>query len=169
MPTRKPLYLNALGFHAEFDGADTVPQSAVPDGIALSKLAQSGASTGQVVMWDGSAWVPANSGAGVFPEVETPENVRTSNFTAISGRLHLVDVSSNSVTVTPPSAPSVNSSFGVSDARGAVTINNRIIVAFGTQKLCGQTNIDYELITAYSTAVFVYAGASTGWICITRG
>lgn len=167
------MFLSSGGLPTEFSGSDTVPQSAVPSGIPLSKLAQSGATTGQIAKWDGSQWAPANDntggGGGSFPEVETPENVRTSDFTAVVGTIHLVDVSSGSVTVTPPSSPSVGDAFGVCDAALSATASNNVIVAFGSQKFCAQTSVDYRVITPGGTAVFVFAGTTTGWICVTRG
>lgn len=72
MPDRKPLYLGN-GIITEFAAADTVPQTAVPSGIPLSKLAQSGASTGQVPQWNGSQWAPASVGGGV--NVITPPEI----------------------------------------------------------------------------------------------
>lgn len=73
MPERKPLFISS-GFPEEFGASDTVPQSAVPSGIPLSKLSQSGATTGQVVKWDGSQWAPANE-AGGSGEANTASNV----------------------------------------------------------------------------------------------
>ncbi|MCS6930559.1 MAG: hypothetical protein NZM43_13810, partial [Saprospiraceae bacterium] len=76
MPEQKPLYLSSGGLPTEFGSSDTVPQSAVPSGIPLSKLAQSGATIGQVVKWDGSAWAPANESGG-GGEANTASNVGT--------------------------------------------------------------------------------------------
>lgn len=171
MPNRKPIFINSIGFPSEFGSDDTVPVSAIPDDIPLSRLGQSGATTGQVVRWDGAQWAPATptGGSGVFPEIEQPESVRTADFTAQLGKIHLVDVSSATITVTPPSSPSANGAFGVCDAVGAINAARSIVVAFGSQKFCGQTNVDYYLLTPFSSAVFMYAGSNTGWICVTRG
>lgn len=173
MPEQKPLFLSSDGLPTEFGTSDTVPQSAVPSGIPLAKIAQSGASTGQVVKWNGSAWAPANDntggGGGSFPGVETPENVRTSDFTAVVGTIHMVNVGSGSVTVTPPSSPTEGDAFGVCDAALSATASKNVIVAFGSQKFCAQTSVDYRVITPGGTAVFVFAGTTTGWICVTRG
>lgn len=172
MAVHLPLIINN-GSLAQMGSDDTVPQSAIPAGIPLSKIAQSGASSGQVATWSGTEWVPStpsgSGGGGVFPAIEQPENVRTADFTAQAGKIHLVDVSSATITVTPPSSPSANDSFGVCDATGAITAAKRIVVSFGSQLFCGQTNVDYELVLNSSCAVFLYAGSTTGWICVTRG
>lgn len=74
MPEQKPLFLSSDGLPTEFGTSDTVPQSAVPSGIPLAKIAQSGASTGQVPSWSGSAWVPASVSSGE-PNVVSPGQI----------------------------------------------------------------------------------------------
>lgn len=41
-----------------------ITASIKPGSVILSRLAQSGATTGQVIQWDGSAWVPSSSSGG---------------------------------------------------------------------------------------------------------
>jgi hypothetical protein len=166
MATRKPLAFDGSNV-VELSSADEIPQANVPAGIPLAKLDQSGAAVGQVPKWDGTAWAPANDSTGAgLPVVEQPENVRTSNFTAAVGVLYLVDVSGGSVTVTPPSSPAVGDTFGVSDARSAVTASKQLLVAFGSQRFCGATGVTYNINRVSGTAIFVFAGTTTGWISI---
>lgn len=64
MAEAKPLKAGATGAE-QFGGSDTIPVSALPSHThALSNLTQSGAATGQVAKWNGSAWEPADNTGG---------------------------------------------------------------------------------------------------------
>lgn len=76
MPERKPLVIGG-DFVEELSQYDTIPQQNIPSGIPTSKLAQSGATNGQVLKWDGSVWAPADESGGGSGEANTASNVGT--------------------------------------------------------------------------------------------
>lgn len=122
-------------------------------------LAQQGASAGEVLKWSGSAWVP---GSGGHPPPPSTETIEATDFTATAGVFHTVN-SGSVVVVDPPGSPVIGMEFGVSDATGGAKSNN-IEIAFGAQKYGGAAQ-SYFINCNYCSAVFVYVGTTTGWVC----
>ncbi|MEO0132747.1 MAG: hypothetical protein ABIK73_07460 [candidate division WOR-3 bacterium] len=63
MAERKPLVIGNNVIE-ELSALDTIPQENVPSGIPPAKISQSGATTGQVLKWNGTVWEPANDEIG---------------------------------------------------------------------------------------------------------
>jgi len=99
---------------------------------------------------------------GVVPPASDVSN--TTTFTATAGEINLVDVTSGTVSVTPPAGPAAGDRFAVVDSRNNAGTNNITVNFSGsTQKLWGTVQ-NYVLSTNGEYAEFVYMGANTGWI-----
>ena len=55
--------------------------------IATTKLAQTGATTGQAILWDGSAWNPGTVSTGSGGEANTASNVNTAGIGVFNGKV----------------------------------------------------------------------------------
>ena len=55
--------------------------------IATTKLAQTGATTGQAILWDGTAWNPGTVSAGSGGEANTASNVNTGGIGVFNGKV----------------------------------------------------------------------------------
>lgn len=55
--------------------------------IATTKLAQTGATTGQAILWDGSAWNPGTISTGSGGEANTASNVNTAGIGVFNGKV----------------------------------------------------------------------------------
>ena len=81
----------------------TVSATAFQGALSPAYLTQSGASTGQVLAWSGTAWAPQTISSGGGSE-STPFTSQTSNFTAASNSSYYLK--SANLTVTLPANPS---------------------------------------------------------------
>lgn len=76
MAERKPLVIGNNVIE-ELGSSDTIPQQNIPSGIPASKIDQSGATSGQVLKWNGTTWAPADESGGGGGEANTASNVGT--------------------------------------------------------------------------------------------
>ena len=91
---------------------------------------------------------------------------KTANFTAAASEGYFVDTTSNTVTVTTPSSPSVGDEFIITDLRGTAGTNKIFIDPNGSDKLKGSTD-NHEIKENYGSVRTVYSGATYGWIPVT--
>jgi hypothetical protein len=88
--------------------------------------------------------------------------LKTANYQAVASEWASMDVTSASLTVTPPTSPAKGTWFGVIDTRGK-SETNPIIVSTTTNKvnsLAENTSISQN----YSRVRFTYIDATVGWI-----
>lgn len=86
----------------------------------------------------------------------------TAAFTAVAGALYPIDTGGGAFSIAPPAVPVLNDMFGVVDVAGSASLANATIT-FGAQKLMG-TAQSYVLDFNYATQIFVYSGATNGWL-----
>jgi len=86
----------------------------------------------------------------------------TTTVTAVAGVINLVNVTSGTATVTPPSTPESGTWFAVSDSRGNASTNN-ITVDLSTDKYHTDA-VDYTMNTDNAFARFTYVDSTVGWI-----
>lgn len=129
-------------------------------GNQIYKLPTDAPSDGEVLTW--------NTGGDLSWEekikVSTSETLHSSDFTATAFLVNLVDCSGGTITVDPPSSPSVGDRFALSDATANAGTNN-ITVDFttATQKIYGSVQ-DYILNVDGGYVEFMYVGTTTGWV-----
>ena len=99
--------------------------------IANAKLANS------TITINGSS-VALGGSTTIESGIEWQSSIKTSNFTAVSGKGYFVNTSSNSITVTLP-AGSVGDVIELVDSKGALSTNNLLIAANGSEKIQGTT------------------------------
>lgn len=106
--------------------------------------------------------------ATTAPQPASSETIESSNFTATMRRINLVDCSAGTITVTPPSSPSIGDRFAVVDAEATADDNN-ITIDFDTanQKLYSVEQ-NYIINVAGGYVEFIYMGSTTGWVA-TKG
>lgn len=85
------------------------------------------------------------------------------NLVAKPNEIIPVNVTSGSVTVTPPLNPLTNVSFGVFDSRGVASISNPIIIDFSASKLHSASKND-TLLNADVVQLYRYINSAIGWI-----
>lgn len=108
---------------------------------------------GQSISLGGSATVGTN----------WQSSFKTSNFTAVAGQGFFIDTTSNTVTMTLPSSPSVGDTIEIEDIKGNFSTNNFIVAS--SNKIEG---IDFNKVlkTSRGSAKFVYSGVTEGWAMI---
>lgn len=97
-------FLRGDGSWARVDWASLtgVPATFTPSAHqhAVSDLTQSGAATGQALVWHGSVWAPGTVSGSDSP---TPLSAQSASFTAVSNHHYLL--TAGSITVTLPASP----------------------------------------------------------------
>ena len=91
---------------------------------------------------------------------------KTASFTAAVSEGYFVDTTSNTVTVTTPSSPSVGDEFIITDLRGNFGTNKVFIDPAGSDKVKGGTD-NVEIKEDYGSTRIVFSGATYGWIPVT--
>lgn len=140
----------AVGWSDVAGKPSTFPPSAHTH--ALTDLQQGGATSGQVLTWNGSQWAPANPSGGASSP--TPFTVRTSSFTAASNTRNYLKA--NNLTVRLPASPAdgdwveiIGSATGCTVARNGKTIMG----------LAEDMNLD----AAYYVIRLVYIASDNDW------
>jgi len=107
---------------------------------------------------------PDKLASSVKSAVIWQSSVKTSSFTASSNEGYWVDTSSNTVTITFPSSPSVGDTIELVDyARNWGS--NKIIIDSNTKNYQGDPDtFDVEYDTSGQALRVVYSGATKGWI-----
>lgn len=91
-------------------------------------------------------------------------NIKTENFTAISGKGYLLNTTSAAITITLPSNPSIGDEIVIVDYSSSAGTNN-IIINPGSLNIKG-TNNNLILNTDEQTARLVYSSVGRGWLLV---
>jgi len=117
---------------------------------APSDLTSGGASSGQVLAWNGSVWAPQTLGAG-----PGAYQTQTSNFTAAGGGAYFLGA--NNVSVTLPSSPADGTRVYLIWAGSGCTV-----VPSGTQKIMGANEV-FNLDVYPFAVQLVYISSQNDW------
>lgn len=119
-------------------------------------------STGGTI--NGSYWAFLAKGTAAVA-VSWDASIKTANFTAQSNSGYFCDTSGGTFTVTTPASPSVGDEFILVDYGGNFGTNSLSLAGNGTDKVIGTTDT-YTVLNSFSSARFVYSGATRGWITV---
>ena len=120
--------------------------------------------SGQVLIWNGSNWAPGNSASA---GLDFDSSIQTASFNAVVNKGYFVDTSSNVLTVTLPSSPSVGDEVHVIDSSNSAATNN-ITIGRGGNPIASSAS---DLTVAVNGAAFrlIYSGSSTfGWVLMNK-
>ena len=120
--------------------------------------------SGQVLVWNGTNWAPGNTAAA---GLNFDSTIKTASFNAVVNEGYFVDTSSNVLTVTLPSSPSVGDEVHVIDSSNSAATNNITIVRNGNPIASSAS----DLTVAVNGAAFrlIYSGSSTfGWVLMNK-
>ena len=99
--------------------------------------------------------------------VEYCTTVKTSPFTATSGKGFLVNTAGGAVTVTLPSSPTAGNVVAIKDY-GADAYNNNITIGRNGSNIEGKA-LDFEINRSSRAVSLLYADATKGWLVIDDG
>lgn len=119
---------------------------------------------GQVLVWNGTNWVP---GTAASAGLDFDSAIKTASFSAAINTGYFVDTSSNVLTVTLPSSPSVGDEVHVIDSSNSAATNN-ITIGRGGNPIASSAT---DLTVAVNGAAFrlIYSGSSTfGWVLMNK-
>ena len=120
--------------------------------------------SGQVLVWNGTNWAPGNTAAA---GLNFDSTIKTASFNAVVNEGYFVDTSSNVLTVTLPSSPSVGDEVHVIDSSNSAATNN-ITIGRGGNPIASSAT---DLTVAINGAAFrlIYSGSSTfGWVLMNK-
>ncbi len=121
-------------------------------------------SNGQILIWNGSNWVPGNpTSAGLAFD----SGIKTASFSAAINTGYFVNTSGGVLTVTLPSSPSVGDEVHVIDSSNSAATNNITIGRNGNPIASSAS----DLTVAVNGAAFrlIYSGSSTfGWVLMNK-
>lgn len=120
--------------------------------------------SGQVLVWNGTNWAP---GTAASAGLDFDSAIKTASFTAVVNKGYFVDTSSNVLTVTLPSSPSVGEEVHVIDSSNSAATNN-ITIGRGGNPIASSAT---DLTVAINGAAFrlIYSGSSTfGWVLMNK-
>jgi len=120
--------------------------------------------SGQVLIWNGTNWAP---GAAASAGLDFDSAIKTASFNAVVNKGYFVDTSSNVLTVTLPSSPSVGEEVHVIDSSNSAATNN-ITIGRGGNPIASSAT---DLTVAVNGAAFrlIYSGSSTfGWVLMNK-
>ena len=140
--------------------------SVAPENPATGDLWYDDASTGTLLIYDGSVWVSTADGGGAGNQAGYWSEVATTTFDAISGSKLFIDTSLNTVQVTLPANPSMGEEVYIVDATGTAGTNN-ITVSRNGSKITG---LDEDLTIDVDNAAILlaYYNAARGWIVLSK-
>lgn len=119
---------------------------------------------GQVLVWNGTNWAP---GTAASAGLDFDSAIKTASFSAAINTGYFVDTSSNVLTVTLPSSPSVGDEVHVIDSSNSAATNN-ITIGRGGNPIASSAT---DLTVAVNGAAFrlIYSGSSTfGWVLMNK-
>ena len=119
---------------------------------------------GQVLVWNGTNWAP---GTAASAGLDFDSAIKTASFSAAINTGYFVDTSSNVLTVTLPSSPSVGDEVHVIDSSNSAATNN-ITIGRGGNPIASSAT---DLTVAINGAAFrlIYSGSSTfGWVLMNK-
>ena len=120
--------------------------------------------SGQVLVWNGTNWAP---GTAASAGLDFDSAIKTASFNAVVNKGYFVDTSSNVLTVTLPSSPSVGDEVHVIDSSNSAATNN-ITIGRGGNPIASSAT---DLTVAVNGAAFrlIYSGSSTfGWVLMNK-
>ena len=120
--------------------------------------------SGQVLIWNGTNWAP---GTAASAGLDFDSAIKTASFNAVVNKGYFVDTSSNVLTVTLPSSPSVGEEVHVIDSSNSAATNN-ITIGRGGNPIASSAS---DLTVAINGAAFrlIYSGSSTfGWVLMNK-
>ena len=120
--------------------------------------------SGQVLVWNGTNWAP---GTAASAGLDFDSAIKTASFNAVVNKGYFVDTSSNVLTVTLPSSPSVGEEVHVIDSSNSAATNN-ITIGRGGNPIASSAT---DLTVAVNGAAFrlIYSGSSTfGWVLMNK-
>ena len=120
--------------------------------------------SGQVLVWNGTNWAP---GTAASAGLDFDSAIKTASFNAVVNKGYFVDTSSNVLTVTLPSSPSVGEEVHVIDSSNSAATNN-ITIGRGGNPIASSAT---DLTVAINGAAFrlIYSGSSTfGWVLMNK-
>ena len=120
--------------------------------------------SGQVLIWNGTNWAP---GTAASAGLDFDSAIKTASFNAVVNKGYFVDTSSNVLTVTLPSSPSVGEEVHVIDSSNSAATNN-ITIGRGGNPIASSAT---DLTVAINGAAFrlIYSGSSTfGWVLMNK-
>ena len=143
-----------------------IVSSTPPANPATGDLWYDDASTGTLLIYNGSVWVSTADGGGAGNQTGYWSEVATTTFDAINGSKLFVDTTLNSVQVNLPANPSMGDEVYIVDATGTAGTNN-ITVARNGSKITG---LDEDLTIDVNDAAILlaYYNATRGWIVLSK-
>ena len=147
------------------DGAETITTQGdvlYRDGSGLARLGAG--SSGQVLVTGGASANPT-WGAGTFIQWD----VKSANFTSVSGGAYMCDTTAAAFTLTLPDNPSNNDHILINDSHGQFNTNNLTIARAANKENIAGSATDLIADTDYASFRLTYkfdSGTSTnyGWI-----
>ena len=106
----------------------------------LSDLEQSGATTGQIAVWNGTAWVPQNPAASSETRTSPQRVVNSSGGILLTDRLILCE-QTGPITLTLPTGASTTDYFNVIDIDGNASTHNITVNASAGTTINGASSV----------------------------
>lgn len=120
-------------------------------------------SDNELKQWNGSSWIVLlhsnanSSGYTIAAEINVDGAVLINTITP-------VDVSANSVVITPPSSPVSSDKFRIIDSKANAGINN-IVVDFVTSSQPLHNNIQNDVLNMHGDfREYIYVDSTIGWV-----
>ena len=121
-------------------------------------------STGQVLLYNGTNWVPGSAAAA---GLDFDSAIKTISFNAVLNKGYFVDTAGGSLNVNLPGSPSVGDEVHVIDSSNSAATNNITIVRNGNPIASSAS----DLTVAVNGAAFrlIWSGSSTyGWVLMNK-
>jgi hypothetical protein len=109
----------------------------------------------------------SQSGFGRTGTVDWQTDIKTSDFTAVSGEGYFVNTTSGVITVTLPASPSAGAIVSIKDYLNTAD-TNAITIARNGSNIDGATD-DVEMTTEGIAVTLIYADATQGWVVVNSG
>lgn len=123
---------------------------------------QSGASSGDVLTYDGTSLALSAPAAGGT----SWQAVKTSSFTAVAGEGYFIDTTSAAITMTLPASPSQGDEVAFIDYAGTADSNN-ITIARNGSNIAGAAS-DLTVSVERAANSLVYVDATQGWLLTSK-
>lgn len=150
------------------DTADFTETQANAGAGSATAAATSAASAADDATRSEEAKVAAEAAAGLTPDpsfgmviiTNALNDVKTTTYTAVRGRIQDVDTSAGAFGITPPATPSNGWWFGVRDINQSAFRGKFPWITYSTDKILGKSENCYIDV---NTVIFTWRGAAKGW------